>query len=757
MSSIFATYKRLKFTLMSCDLTWDTEKSKKIMKPHGAWKDDAKRQCKPKSSGYGLLTGAKYGCVGIDLDDLNEPVQQKLMKMMWMCNAIQKTRKGRHYLFKYDARLKQTANAKYKIDIRGDNGLLFVEPSAYKIDENETVQYTWECLPEDGEELAQCPEEVVAYLTELGVIGREVVSQVPSDTPLDIPLARIQAKDQETLVAVIIGLDAIKRNHYDCWVRIGMICFNEGLGVGPWCDFSAQSPKFREGECERVWTSFRKGSLTQATLWKWLKEDNPERFKELQPRRQDFWKIMRDANQDDVAKAFFNMKPDNYLWSERTGWYVLQPNNTWVRTEKMPHGLLTDIADTLKAVASEHKDALDMSKEESKELFKTARNFYIKVGTAQYIEGAIKFLGSLYNCVELEKKIDENRMLFAFTDCVVDLTTGDTRPIQPKDLIATTTGFAKPKEMSESGNNEMRAFIMSIWEDTETVAYVIKTLAYSLTGIKNFEEFYTWTGIGRNGKGALSLLVEKAFGNYFGTININTFTKPTEGNDKPMPALVDARGKRILMTTEPATDDKLQIDLIKTITGNDAVNVRTLYSKDIVSYVPSYTLIIQTNGVPSPSRPDQAFNARHRIVPFPFKFVDVPVEDFERVGNPNLKQEIAGWRDDFILLLLDIYQTEVKGTRGIAIPETVKDQTAEYEDLNNPLKEWLRAYYVITKKEEDYVVASDMYNTFRADTGKEMSSVKFSAMMTLNNVVKKKRSNVRYVGIRRREVESLLE
>lgn len=98
------------------------------------------------------------------------------------------------------------------------------------------------------------------------------------------------------LLNVLTGLDAKRFNDYETWLQIGIICYNEKLGWELWDVASRRGENYEIGECEMKYKTFQKGDLTIATLWYWLKEDNPDLFEKLK------------SNDYDTMKAEFEVK-----------------------------------------------------------------------------------------------------------------------------------------------------------------------------------------------------------------------------------------------------------------------------------------------------------------------------------------------------------------------------------------------------------------------------------------------------------------
>lgn len=77
------------------------------------------------------------------------------------------------------------------------------------------------------------------------------------------------------IVEILNGLNDKRFDEYEDWLKIGMICFNEDMDVSIWDTASQRSLKYKSGDCETKYKSFVKSNLTIATLWEWLKQDNP--------------------------------------------------------------------------------------------------------------------------------------------------------------------------------------------------------------------------------------------------------------------------------------------------------------------------------------------------------------------------------------------------------------------------------------------------------------------------------------------------
>ena len=597
-------------------------------------------------------------------------------------------------------------------------------------------------IPHDSEALPEPVEEVVVPKAK-----KEKAPSENSSTTTD-PKEEVlgNTADVELLTKVVMGLDPKKHNTYDDWVKIGMICFNEGLPVAVWDAFSKQSKNYKKGECAEKYKTFTKGKLTQASLWKWLKEDNIALFKELCPLRTDFWTLIGNYNHAETARYFYNTKPDAYAFHESLGWFQLLPSGAWKHYEKVPSGLMTDIWLTLKKVNKEHWDLLDPAKEEDQAKAKMCATFAKQIGSKGFVDGVVAFLPANYNDEKLNKKMDESRNLFAFQNKVVDLeNNNEVRDIRPEDYVCLHTGYDYPEKSNPAVRKEIRNLLFSIWEDWAVVDYVLAVIALQLHGKKKYEEFYVWTGRGGNGKGVITEIVKRSLGDYFHSIPHDCITKRSDKKDAPNPPMAKAKGKRFVQAQEPEADDKLQIGTIKEYTGGDEITARALYHDPVV-YVPQFGLFLQCNTIPKLNKLDGGIKRRMVIIYFPFQFVDKPHETHHRKINHDLKDKItksSEWRDEFILMLLDVY----KATKTLVKPKFITDYTDEYLAENDAVRSWLEENYTTNCDPNDKhykLPAEELRKQFISDTNTppfDMPAAKFKTLMEMNGVPQKRESN----------------
>jgi len=586
----------------------------------------------------------------------------------------------------------------------------------------------------------------------------------------------------DTLLRLLYETDAKHFDNHHEWIRIGFVCINEGISLEHFTEASKKSVHWSDitspGWIADQWESFIKSQstkkATQATLWHWLKQDNPALFRELNKSRDDLKNLLENLNHNDTAKYFWNENPDQYVYHPKMGWYMLEANNVWTESdERFPPRMKQKIATTLqkavldakKTLAARHAEEMADTEDTTALLKKykaemsTIKQCYNKLGSSDFINGVLSFISAYYTRDDLQELLNKNTNLFTFEDKVYDLVKKEFRDIRPDDWVSITTGYDAPESSDPTMRQELNDFLYGLFENQDTATYVLRLMSSCLCGVNRWEELYIMTGSGSNGKGVIAQLMKLVFGAYYYSVDVSLFTKPVKNRDQALPALVESRHSRVMMSTEPEKDDLLQTGILKKVAGDDDVEARTLHSKVIHTYKPPYKVFIQTNGIPKLNTLDGGIQRRLRVIPFPFKFVASPVGETQRQGDPDVKHikcKSIAWRDEMMLMLLESIG-EIKGWKSLPMPTAVMEATTEYLSENDPVGTWLRENCEITADSADTIKARDLYGAYEQSVTRPISNVKFASGLAYNGVEKKKTTtNTVYMGIKWKTLECLV-
>ena len=168
---------------------------------------------------------------------------------------------------------------------------------------------------------------------------------------------------------------------------------------------------------------------------------------------------------------------------------------------------------------------------------------YKKLKMVSFKDSLMTELSKLFYSPDFLKRLDNAPHLLCFTNGVYDLNTHTFRDGKPDDYLTKCTGYAYDSTEDPEIIQDIMTFLRSIMPSEEMVQYLLKTLGYMLHGTKSLEQFWFWTGRGRNGKGTLCTLLCKTLGDYYYEPDI---TSIKNSSSKAKPAL----GKRLLVLTD---------------------------------------------------------------------------------------------------------------------------------------------------------------------------------------------------------------
>lgn len=337
---IFDFYEQYKITLTSGHFEpYYNEKTNKLEKNFKfntpSWKEKPKLD--KKATGHAILTGKISNITAIDIDDPNLEHNKKLIEMCdKQCNLIQRTKKGFHYIFSYTDKLHTNTDDKLKIDIRNDKALLYAEPSFYNY-KNVKYRYEFVTQPLDNEPIKPITDEILNYYYSLHTIKDDKtlkIKETLKDTAKHMKNITLNEKVDETTIRNI--LDNIKTSRFDDytnWLHLGIILKTYKISPDIYDEYSQKSEKYKLNQPYNIYNSIdpTKYNFTIATLYYWLKEDNPEKFKDLVSSNSKYEQMKKEVEERYIMiGANFYKKLNN-----RKGYQVLKENE--IKLELKPY------------------------------------------------------------------------------------------------------------------------------------------------------------------------------------------------------------------------------------------------------------------------------------------------------------------------------------------------------------------------------------------------------------------------------------
>lgn len=333
------------------------------------------------------------------------------------------------------------------------------------------------------------------------------------------------------------------------------------------------------------------------------------------------------------AKIIFYHFGDVYNYGEDNNWYVYE-SHKWKNTGTKNPKLRDYGHEKIKEIYNELLDYYK-KKENEKIKIKTIRQIIKSLDNTGMKNNIMTELIDLY-CIKRDKykngkfidNLDNNNNLIGFENGIYDLEKMEFREGKPEDLVTITTGY----EYSEKYTNkhkDLLKFLEDIQPNKEERDYMLTYLSIGLFG--NLLELFTiLTGSGRNGKSKIIELLGETLGEYFGSVQSQMFTRPRPDANAPDPGLLSLAKKRIIISSEPEKNSKLNSGFIKFITGRDSTTLRNCHSNDMVKFTAKFITLFICNDIPECDNIDNAFSKRLRCINFPTEFVDNPTKENQK-------------------------------------------------------------------------------------------------------------------------------
>ena len=139
---------------------------------------------------------------------------------------------------------------------------------------------------------------------------------------------------------------------------------------------------------------------------------------------------------------------------------------------------------------------------------------------------------------------------------------------------------------------------------------------------------------------------------------------------------------------EPEENDKINVGLMKEITGGDKIEARGLYQEPVV-FKPQFKLLLTCNELPTIPSNDGGTWRRLRVLPFLSEFVDDPEKDNQFKKDPHLIEKLkqAEYGEAFMSILIHYYVKYVKD--GLHEPDEVLKYTNEYRKCSDIYSEFI--------------------------------------------------------------------
>jgi P4 family phage/plasmid primase-like protien len=317
-------------------------------------------------------------------------------------------------------------------------------------------------------------------------------------------------------------------------------------------------------------------------------------------------------------------------------------------------------------------------------IIKNVKSLVNKLHKISFADEIIKGAKMYYNDEHFTKNLNSKKHLVPFSNGVFDLLENTFRKTKKEDYVNLILGYDYDKNVD---NPEVHQFIEQILPNKAVRDFVLKKMSECLNGDIPNTNFLMFIGDGANGKSQLLNLMKLAMGELGEKVEVTLLTRKRNNANEANTEKIKLMYKRFAFLSEPEDGEKINIGLLKELTGSEEIVARGLYQES-VSFVMEAKLFLACNELPEIRGEDTALWRRIRVVDFPSRFVDNPKENNEyKIDRtlPSRMREDVTWRQTFINILLDYYFKDNLSQE----PVEVQVKTNEYRAENNPLETWL--------------------------------------------------------------------
>jgi len=540
-----------------------------------------------------------------------------------------------------------------------------------------------------------------------------------------------QASDDDRQMIRRLVMDCLapeRSERYESWIRVGWCLHNIDAGedfFNLWMDFSAKSTKAVQNNAaalRRDWFVGMKKEgdgprLTERSLHKWARDDNPEAYRKVKDNNlYDYIRSQVDPTHYHIAKLMKKMYGNNYIASissRSTEWYFYDDAaNMWKRLNQgipLRMKISTEVAQKIseamgtirRDISSENvsKEAREVAEAKMKLLNKVEGNLY----NSGFSDSVMKMATNLFYEDEFEHRLNVNPFLFGCRNGVLELraTTQDRpeehvifRQGRPEDYVSFLAGQLYPEmeaidyvpyDPADPRQEEIQDFFAKLFPDPELKRYMFRLLASCLEGSNREQCYYTWTGVGGNGKSKLVELMRMTFGDYQSSLQSTVLTRKRPESGAANPDMMAIKSRRFIYMQEPDDREPLNTSRMKQMSGEDIVEARPMY-KDQEKFRVMGKIFLMCNRLPPIYSMDRGTWRRIRVIPFVSKFVD-PDHPELKEGRRNvfpidrqLDGKLRVWREAMFSYLVHVYKTEYLVGGLNPIPAVVEQASNQYKE-----------------------------------------------------------------------------
>lgn len=522
-------------------------------------------------------------------------------------------------------------------------------------------------------------------------------------------------------------LNVSRSESYTEWIYLGWALRNiDHRLLETWIEFSRNSGKFKEGECEKIWDNMKEDTMGMGTLRWWAKNDNSEKYNEiLNETIYPFIDkaIASEGTHWDVALVIYKKYNDLYKCTGEKSWYRYEKTlHRWVNMPEALelngkisteiHMMFLDRSKYWTNLAMNGaSDATELCKKKAENALKIAQKCKMTV----YKTCLLKECKGFFIEDKFEELLDSKAHLLGFTNGVYDFQLGMMRTGNPNDYISYSTNLKYVKyNVNSTEAKEINEFLEKVFTNVNVRKYFLEQIACAIDGSVRQERFYVLTGSGSNGKSRLMEMLQKCLGDYYCIMPISLLTNKRASSNTAQCELERTKGRRLAVMQEPNKEDKINVGLMKELSGNDVIQARSLF-KTPIEFKPQFKMFLTCNTLPDVPSNDNGTWRRIRLIDFLSKFCEKPDKKKENEFKIDMKlnERMDKWRETFISMLINIRNELDVSKNDLKEPMEVMVATERYSNSQNLIGQFIEENIIEDKSKKCSLNISTAFTEFK--------------------------------------------
>lgn len=517
---------------------------------------------------------------------------------------------------------------------------------------------------------------------------------------------------------------------YTKWMRVQWALKNTSNRLLiVWIAFCAKSSVFNYSDipelCEK-WDNLeikRDCGITKRSIIFWAKQDNPIGAKAVRENTIGYYidntinsitvntisnpdSSTKGAGDYDIAVVLYELCKDDYVCSDiRNSHWWKYKSPRWKEIDSGTT-LRKTISTTLRGLYSvranelqNYLSTLDAEDEKCKNIkakIATAMKIVTRLGQTSDKTNIMKEAKDLFYDDEFYEQLDSDPYLLCVKNGVIDFRENRFREGRPEDYLTKCTDIAYhplANSRHKSVIHEINDFMEKLFPEKELREYMWNHLASVLIGKPSLNQsLFNYIGHGRNGKSALTDLMQKVMGTYKVMAPISIITQGRGKVGGLAPEIVAIKGARLVVMQEPESTDVIHEGPMKElVSGIEPITARAPYMTKSVVFTPQCALVVCCNTHMTVRTQDDGTWRRLKVIPFVAKFTENPVDNdpecpHQFVVDPNLMEKYPLWAETMLAMLVELaYKNQGK----IHDCATVHSASLAYRERQDYLAEFI--------------------------------------------------------------------